>query len=409
MIEEWINLFFSLVRTYQYPSLIMLSAINPLLLVLWESSIINFNTLKFTLLLLTLWVFYYIPIFNLISIFSFFSFLCFTLMIRVLRFFLRFNSLTFYVFFEIRLIPTLLIVLLYGYQPEKLTATIYLLIYTVRSSLPLLLLIINRNKYLMFIDHRWRLWYSLMIRIGFIVKTPMFLVHVWLPKAHVEAPVAGSIVLAGVLLKLGSYGIIIFLPRLQGEVMTLYLSLRILGSLLCRIVCLRNWDIKGLIAYSSVIHIGVVTVGVVCGLEISYICALLIVIAHGVCSPILFSLRYLLYSYSHRRVLINNKGCLGNPIIRLCLFILLSVNMGVPPTVNLWREVIIFACMLYFMKLRVCALILIALLGASYNLFIYVAISQRKESSSLSTNSLYWPFLSSFVISFSLFLFISVF
>ena len=94
------------------------------------------------------------PIFNDIQIFSFFSFLCSVLLIRILRFFLSFNSLTFYVFFEVRLIPTLLMVLLYGYQPEKLTATIYLLIYTVSSSLPLLLLIINSSKYLMFIDHR---------------------------------------------------------------------------------------------------------------------------------------------------------------------------------------------------------------------------------------------------------------
>merc|ERR1712228_698201 len=159
-----------------------------------------------------------------IQIFSFFSFLCSVLLIRILRFFLSFNSLTFYVFFEVRLIPTLLMVLLYGYQPEKLTATIYLLIYTVSSSLPLLLLLI--------------------ISFGFIVKTPMFLVHVWLPKAHVEAPVAGSMVLAGILLKIGSYGIIIFFPQLQSGVITLYVSLRVLGSLFCSVVCLRHWDIK---------------------------------------------------------------------------------------------------------------------------------------------------------------------
>jgi len=392
-----------------YPPLITYSLFNPFLIILWETSLINLNRLKFTLLLITFWVFYYMPIFNDIQIFSFFSFLCSVLLIRILRFFLSFNSLTFYVFFEVRLIPTLLMVLLYGYQPEKLTATIYLLIYTVSSSLPLLLLIINSSKYLMFIDHRHSLWYSLIISFGFIVKTPMFLVHVWLPKAHVEAPVAGSMVLAGILLKIGSYGIIIFFPQLQSGVITLYVSLRVLGSLFCSVVCLRHWDIKGLIAYSSVIHMGVVTIGVVCGSEIGYICALLIVIAHGVCSPILFSLGYLLYNSSHRRTLINNKGCLRRPLVRLCLFLLLSVNMGVPPTINLWREVLLFSCILHYLKLRVFVLVLIALLGAAYNLFIYVGLSQRKESTNIFISIFYWPFLSSFIISFTLFVFMSIF
>merc|ERR1719348_754015 len=149
-----------------------------------------------------------------------------------------------------------------------------------------------------------------------------YLVHVWLPKAHVEAPVAGSMVLAGILLKLGRYGLLLFCPHLGRSILYLYLRLRVWGSIFCSLVCIRQADLKGLIAYSSVVHIGVVTVGVVRGLEIGYSCALLMVIAHGICSPMLFALAYLVYSSSHRRVINNNKGRLATPILAFFLFLL---------------------------------------------------------------------------------------
>lgn len=139
----------------------------------------------------------------------------------------------------------------------------------------------------------------------------------WLPKAHVEAPVAGSIVLAGVLLKLGSYGFIIFCPFFSNVILTIYVYLSVLGAIYCSLVCLRNYDIKRLIAYSSVVHMGVVTIGVVRGNEIGYKCALIIVIAHGVCSPFIFSLAFYLYSCRHSRVISCNKGSISFPLIVL--------------------------------------------------------------------------------------------
>jgi len=192
--------------------------------------------------------------------------------------------------------------------------------------------------------------------------------------------VAGSIVLAGVLLKLGRYGFIVFCPSLYNTVLMIYVYLSILGAVYCSVVCLRNYDMKRLIAYRSVVHMGVVTVGVVRGFEIGYKRAVIIVIAHGVCSPFLFFLAYYFYCARHSRVISSNKGLVSFPMAIISCFLLLAINMGVPPTINLWSEVFMFVTLGEFIKYSILFLFVIAFLGVIYNLFIYVSIGQRKES-----------------------------
>jgi len=148
---------------------------------------------------------------------------------------------------------------------------------------------------------------------------------------------------------------------------------------------------------------GVVTVGVVRGSELGYLCSIMIVVAHGVCSPIIFALAYLVYNSSHTRIISRNKGTLGTPIISFFLFLTLAINIGVPPSLNLWREVIMFISILSVITYSWAFLLVMAFLGAVYNLFMYVSIRQSKESDSLKVDYVYWPMVSSSYLAFSIF------
>lgn len=129
-------------------------------------------------------------------------------------------------------------------------------------------------------------------------------------------------------------------------------------------------------------HIGVVGVGVVSGSELGYYCALVMVIAHGICSPLLFGLAFFLYTCSHTRLLAQNRGGLSSPIVCLFLFILLSVNIGLPPFLNVWAEVLIFSALCYVILSRLPFLLAYAFFGVLYNLIIYVMLAHGKESPS---------------------------
>ena len=318
----------------------------------------------------------------------------------ILSFFLTSKTISFYIFFEIALIPTVLLVLFYGYQPEKLQSSMYLLVYTVTASLPLLVLFLIRPIFFSSFVLTSSSWFTICISLAFIVKTPLYLVHVWLPKAHVEAPVAGSIVLAGILLKIGSYGLIVFMPFVFNNFLLIYLSLSVLGSIYCSLICLRIWDTKGLIAYSRVVHMGVVSIGIIRGYELGYFCALIIVVAHGFTSTILFALAFDVYVWSHTRVINTNKGVLGLPVLAFIIFILLAINFGVPPTINLWREIFLFARILNFSLFTIPFLLIAALVGFLYNVFLYVSLSQQKESYNRREDVVAFPFINSAICSF---------
>lgn len=304
------------------------------------------------------------------------------LLLLLILTFRRIRLFMFYLFFERRLIPTLFLILGWGYQPERLQAGIYLLFYTLLVSLPILIGIfyfINKtntinfyllNNYIFNFD----LLYFCIIR-AFLVKIPIFLVHLWLPKAHVEAPVSGSMILAGIILKLGGYGILRVVSVLQQinlKYRFIWIRIRLVGGVLVSLICLRQTDLKALIAYSSVAHIGIVLAGLLTisywGLRGSYS----LIIAHGLCSSGLFCLANVSYERLGRRRLLINKGLLNFiPVIALWWFLLSSANIAAPPTLNLLGEISLLNRIVSWSWISIIILSFLSFFRAAYTLYLY--------------------------------------
>nr|AFO73322.1 NADH dehydrogenase subunit 4 [Anopheles dirus A] len=304
---------------------------------------------------------------------------------------LTFSSMSifmFYLFFEASLIPTLFLILGWGYQPERLQAGVYLLFYTLLASLPLLIGIFYILNYMNTLSFtllmnmgflNMNLLYLSLI-LAFLVKMPMFLVHLWLPKAHVEAPVSGSMILAGILLKLGGYGLLRMFPLLQISGMKYnywWISVSLVGGVLISLVCLRQTDLKALIAYSSVAHMGIVLSGLLTltywGLTGSYA----LMIAHGLCSSGLFCLANISYERMGSRSLLINKGLLNfMPTLSLWWFLLCSGNMAAPPTLNLLGEISLLNSIVSWSWVSMIMLSLLSFFSAAYSLYLF-AYSQH--------------------------------
>nr|AYQ18953.1 NADH dehydrogenase subunit 4 [Leiochrinini sp. 2 ACP-2013] len=302
------------------------------------------------------------------------------LMVSLYMTFVSMNLFVFYIFFEMSLIPTLILIVGWGYQPERLQAGIYLLFYTLFASLPMMVALsfcyfnIGSLLFCFFINYESVVMFFL-INLVFFIKVPMFFFHLWLPKAHVEAPISGSMILAGVMLKLGGYGMMRCFVIFNEVVMYLswiFISLSLVGGLIVSFICLRQSDMKMLIAYSSVSHMGLMLVGVFTLNYWSMVGGLILMVGHGLCSSGLFCAANMVYERIHSRSLYLNKGIINMiPSMSLFWFLLVSSNMAAPPSLNLMGEVYLINGIMSFSSLTFILLMLISFMGAVYSLFLY--------------------------------------
>nr|QAY82211.1 NADH dehydrogenase subunit 4 [Coccinella transversoguttata] len=346
----------------------------------------GYDFLAYFLVLLSFWILFLMfmaseKLFKMNDYSELFILMLLLLMIFLFITFFSMNMFIFYLFFESSLIPILILIMGWGYQPERIQAGMYMFFYTIMASLPMMLFIFSYylkfhclDMSFMTMDLSNLLMYFMMLMV-FLVKLPMFLFHLWLPKAHVEASVAGSMILAGVMLKLGSYGLVRFLQLflMLGMKINLFLiNLSLIGGILVSLICLRQSDLKSLIAYSSVVHMSLLLSGMLTLNLWGMTGSLMMMLAHGLCSSGLFVLVNINYERFFSRSIFINKGLLNLvPFLPLWWFLLVISNMAAPPSLNLLSEVMLINSMINYSYICMYLLMMISFFSAVYCLYLY--------------------------------------
>nr|YP_009128303.1 NADH dehydrogenase subunit 4 [Darthula hardwickii]AJP09355.1 NADH dehydrogenase subunit 4 [Darthula hardwickii] len=304
------------------------------------------------------------------------------LLVSLSMLFLCYNLIVFYMFFEFTLVPLMMLILGWGYQYERFYSSLYLFFYTLFGSLPLLLYInyLNLNLYIsvffFYFDSDLSLIVHFMMILAFLIKFPLFMFHFWLPSAHVQAPLSGSMILAGLMLKVGSYGLIRFMfinENLFFNYTYIWFSISLLGSLLVSLLCLFQFDMKLLIAYSSISHMSLCLMGMLTMSYLGVLGSLLMMISHGLCSSGLFCLSNIYYSRTLSRSLYINKGMVFfMPSLSMFMFMFCCFNMGCPPSLGFFSEFMIIFSSVYYWSNCLYFLVMMIFMSSFFSFYLYM-------------------------------------
>nr|YP_004935013.1 NADH dehydrogenase subunit 4 [Wuchereria bancrofti]ADN43961.1 NADH dehydrogenase subunit 4 [Wuchereria bancrofti] len=269
-------------------------------------------------------------------------------------FFYSGSFLSLYIFYELTMLPVLFCLLGYGRQVEKISACYYLVFYTLFFGMPFLFFFSHVFNFFNFVYYDFFISYELvfLLSLCFLVKFPVYFLHVWLPKVHVEAPTSASMVLAGVMLKLGGAGFYRVSKSLNFFGLELLIFFSLVGMVFCSFICMFQSDCKSLAAYSSICHMGFVLLSEVSMLYYGKSMALVMMLSHGYTSVLMFYFIGEFYHIASSRLIYYLRGYF-NVSMLFCLFFCLTMvsNFGFPSSISFFSEYMMlnwFSSVFYF-------------------------------------------------------------
>nr|YP_010487912.1 NADH dehydrogenase subunit 4 [Strongyloides vituli]UWI71780.1 NADH dehydrogenase subunit 4 [Strongyloides vituli] len=310
-------------------------------------------------------------------------------------FFIPGNVLMFYVLFELSMFPILIMILGYGYQIEKLNSFYYLLLYASFCSFPFLFVYLNMDFSFMLVYFDMVLSWEVVfvLSLTFLMKFPVFFLHLWLPKAHVEAPTTASMLLAGLLLKLGTVGFIRVMKCLSYCHLNFYFLIAFLGMVLAAFSCIFQSDVKAMAAYSSITHMSFVLCALLFMSMSGKTASLIMMVAHGYTSTLMFYIIGEFYSSAGTRMVYYFNSFMNSSLFFSIAFaVCMLSNCGIPPSLSFISEFMVFSNMYLLFSGFFLVFFVYFLASFYYSVYLVVSSFMGKSYYYFSSWSIYYAF-----------------